>query len=45
MTPPTPNLILINTFNILETRKRKQIKLVIMKEKSQAKRAEAPEEE
>ena len=40
MTPPSPILILINTFNILENRKKKHIKLVIMQEKSEARRAE-----
>lgn len=44
MTPPSPNLILISTFNILETRKRKHMKLIIMQEKSLARRAEAAQE-
>lgn len=37
MTPPSPNMILINTNHLLEVRKRKHIKLVLLKEKSLAK--------
>jgi hypothetical protein len=45
MTPPAPALILINTFNILENRKKKHIKLGIMIEKSLVRRAERAAEE
>lgn len=39
MTPPTPNLLPIHNYHILETRNRKIIKLCIMREKSLAKRS------
>ena len=45
MTPPSPILILIPTHTILDTRKRKHLKLVILREKSLAKRAESSQQE
>jgi|JI6StandDraft_1071083.scaffolds.fasta_scaffold186102_2 hypothetical protein len=45
MNPPAPNLILLNAHQLLETRKRKHIKLIIMQEKSIARRAELEEED
>jgi hypothetical protein len=39
MTPPSPNLLPIHNYHILETRNRKLLKLCIMREKSLAKRS------
>lgn len=34
MTPPAPNLLPIHNYHILETRNRKLLKLIIMKDRS-----------
>jgi hypothetical protein len=39
MTAPSPNLLPINNYHILETRTRKLLKLCMMREKSMAKRS------
>lgn len=41
MSTPSPILILLNHFQLLENRKKKHIKLVILREKSLARRVEA----
>jgi hypothetical protein len=38
MTPPSPNLLTIENYHILDNRNRKILKLCIMKEKSMAKK-------
>jgi hypothetical protein len=45
MTPPTPNLLPIHNYHILETRNRKLLKLCILREKSLARKSSHEKED